>query len=182
VILVFILMGILFESFTLPLTVLVSIPFAILGGMWLLCVTGLPLDVNGMVGFILLAGIVVNNAIVLIDHINRLRREGLDRREAVIRGGRERLRPIFMTALTTISGLLPMATPTLFASDEGGGVFSYRTLAVVVLGGLALSTLFTLFVVPLAYTLLDDLGAVLKEILLAPLLKRKPGNENQAVP
>jgi len=170
--LVFILMGILFESFILPLTVLFSIPFALTGSMWLLALTGIPLDINGMVGFILLAGIVVNNAIVLIDHINRLRREGLDRTEAVIRGGRERLRPILMTALTTISGLLPMAMPTLFASNDGGSVFSYQSLAVVVLGGLTLSTFFTLFVVPLSYTLLDDLGERVRGLLIERLSLR----------
>ena len=164
--LVFILMGILFESFILPLTVLLSIPFAVLGGMWLLAITGVPLDINGMVGFILLAGIVVNNAIVLIDHINRFRRSGLSRLEAVIKGGRERLRPIMMTALTTIFGLLPMAVPEWFSSGEAGSVFSYRSLAIVVLGGLAFSTVFTVFVIPLAYTLFDDLGNVLRKLLV----------------
>ncbi len=164
--LVFILMGILFESFILPLSVLLSIPFAFTGSMWLLATTGIPLDVNGMVGFILLAGIVVNNAIVLIDHINRLRRSGLPRTEAIIRGGRERLRPIMMTALTTICGLLPMAMPTLFSPGEGESVFPYRSLAVVVLGGLALSTFFTVFIVPLTYTLLDDLGKVIKKLFV----------------
>lgn len=167
--LVFILMGILFESFILPLTVLLSIPFAVLGGMWLLVITRVPLDMVGFVGFILLAGIVVNNAIVLIDHINRLRHTGLSRIDAVIQGGRERLRPIMMTALTTIFGLLPMAIPEWFSSSEAGSVFSYRSLAIVVLGGLAFSTVFTVFVIPLAYTLFDDLGSVLRKVFMGSL-------------
>jgi hydrophobic/amphiphilic exporter-1 (mainly G- bacteria), HAE1 family len=168
--LVFILMGILFESFILPFTVILSVPFSILGGLVLLLVTGVPLDVNGMVGFILLAGIVVNNAIVLVDHINRLRRlEGLSRKDAVIRGGRERLRPILMTAMTTIFGLLPMAIPDVFATSEAGSVFSYRSLAIVVLGGLAFSTLFTVLFIPLFYTLLDDLWNALKRTFVKVL-------------
>ncbi|MFH2000132.1 MAG: efflux RND transporter permease subunit [Planctomycetota bacterium] len=157
VVLVFILMGTLFESTILPLSVLLSIPFAIVGSYWLLAATGTALDANGMVGFILLAGIVVNNAIVLLDHINKLRNTGLSRRNAIIQGGRERLRPICMTALTTIFGLLPMAMPSVFTTGAQSAIFSYRSIAIVVLGGLLLSTLSTLFVVPLFYTFFDDL-------------------------
>ena len=183
-ILMFILMGILFESFILPLSVLFSIPFAFTGSYWLLAITGIPMDFNAYVGFFLLAGIVVNNAIVLIDHINRLRGEGLSRIDAVSRGGRERLRPIFMTALTTISGLLPMTMPALFSSSEGTSVFSYRALAVVVLGGLALSTFFTLFVVPLTYSLFDDLGRTLRASFLGSMVKgkRKKNRTSLALP
>lgn len=183
-ILMFILMGILFESFILPLSVLFSIPFAFTGSYWLLAITGIPMDFNAYVGFFLLAGIVVNNAIVLIDHINRLRGEGLSRIDAVTRGGRERLRPIFMTALTTISGLLPMTMPSLFSSGEGASVFSYRALAVVVLGGLALSTFFTLLVVPLTYSLFDDLGRIVRESFLGSIGKfgRKKNQPSLAPP
>jgi HAE1 family hydrophobic/amphiphilic exporter-1 len=150
-------MGTLFESTILPLSVLFSIPYACGGGLCMLLVTGTPLDVNGMVGFVLLAGIVVNNAIVLIDHINKLQQEGLTRIEAILRGSRERLRPILMTAMTTIFGLLPMAMPSVFSSGGQSSVFTYRSLATVVLGGLLLSTLSTMFVVPLFYTFFDDL-------------------------
>ncbi len=167
--LVFILMGTLFESAILPLSVLFSIPFACTGSVWLLAATGTPLDMNAWVGFILLSGIVVNNAIVLIDHINKLRDEKLSRREAIIRGARERLRPIFMTAMTTIFGLLPMAMPTVFTSGGGASVFSYRSLAIVVLGGLALSTISTLFVVPLFYTFFDDLRNKSKELVMSAI-------------
>jgi HAE1 family hydrophobic/amphiphilic exporter-1 len=173
VVLVFILMGTLFESAILPLSVLFSIPFAFTGSIWLLAITGMALDINGSVGFILLAGIVVNNAIVLIDHINRLRHSGLSRHDAIIRGGRERLRPILMTAMTTIFGLLPMAMPSVFTSGGQSAVFSYRSLATVVLGGLMLSTLSTLFVVPLFYTYFDDFRNKCMNLFFAVLPGRK---------
>jgi len=87
----------------------------------------------------------------------------------VIQGGRERLRPIMMTALTTICGLLPMAVPEWFSSGEAGSVFSYRSLALVVLGGLAFSTVFTVFVIPLAYTLFDDLSRVVRKLFVGSM-------------
>jgi len=167
VVLVFILMGTLFESTVLPLSVLLSIPFACTGSVWLLAITGTALDPNAMVGFILLAGIVVNNAIVLIDHINKIRMTGVSRNDAIIRGGLERLRPIFMTAMTTIFGLLPMAMPSVFTAGLQTSVFSYRSMAIVVLGGLMLSTISTLFVVPLFYTFFDDFGNKVKNLVFS---------------
>ena len=121
----------------------------------------------------LLAGIVVNNAIVLIDHINKQRLAGLNRHDAILKGGRERLRPIVMTAMTTIFGLLPMAMPSVFTSGGQAAVFSYRSLAIVVLGGLVLSTLSTLFVVPLFYTFFDDLRKRCKDLLFSVMLGKK---------
>ncbi|NIW78377.1 MAG: MMPL family transporter, partial [Calditrichae bacterium] len=106
---VFLLMGVLFESFVLPLSVIVSIPFSFVGAFWILFLTGTPMDLMSQIGFVILVGIVVNNAIVLIDLINRLRNEGYDRFEAIIEAGKHRFRPILMTAFTTIGGLLPMA-------------------------------------------------------------------------
>lgn len=160
VVLVFLLMGILFESTLLPFSVLFTIPFAVLGALWTLYLTGTPMDSVGWIGIIILVGVVVNNGIVLIDRIHRLRRDGepgglpLARREAVLEGSATRVRPIVMTALTTIFGLLPMALGK--APPEG---IDYRALATCVAGGLSVSTFFTLWVVPLAYTVLDDLGA-----------------------
>ncbi|MHC4943584.1 MAG: efflux RND transporter permease subunit [Planctomycetota bacterium] len=175
--LVFILMGTLFESAVLPLSVLLSVPFACTGSVWLLAITGKALDNNGMVGFILLAGIVVNNAIVLIDHIHKLKNTGMSRSDAILQGGRERLRPIFMTAMTTIFGLLPMAMPTVFATGGDSSVFSYQSLAIVVLGGLMLSTVSTLFVVPLFYTFFDDLRNVVRNMVFAVLPSGKKSSE-----
>ena len=151
--LVYIVMAILFESITLPLAVMVTVPFAVLGAMWTLLLTGTVMDSVGWIGIIILVGVVVNNGIVLIDKIHRSTVEdGLTRREAILEGATARVRPILMTALTTVFGLLPMAT----AKTSGEGI-DYRALATCVAGGLALSTFFTLWMVPLAYSLADDL-------------------------
>ncbi|QDV06487.1 Multidrug resistance protein MdtB [Planctomycetes bacterium Poly30] len=154
IVLVFLLMGILFESVLLPLSVLTTIPFAGLGAFWTLYITGTPMDSIGYIGIIILVGVVVNNGIVLIDKIHRLRlEEGLPRKDAVIEGASARVRPILMTALTTVFGLLPMAMGD--APTQG---IDYRALSTCVAGGLAICTFFTLWVVPLAYTLIDDLS------------------------
>jgi len=157
IVLVFLLMGILFESFLLPFSVLFTIPFAIMGAYWTLFLSGTTMDSVGWIGMIVLVGVVVNNGIVLMDRIHGLRQsEGLERREAVIQGAGSRVRPIVMTALTTVIGLLPMAI-----SEPSGDGFDYRALATCVAGGLAISTFFTLWVVPLAYTVFDDLRAAI---------------------
>ncbi len=163
-VLVFLLMGILFESIALPFSVLVTVPYAFLGAFWTLGITGTPMDAMAWIGLIILGGVVVNNGIVLIDRIHRLRGEGVERTAAVVRGVRDRVRPVLMTAGTTVVGLLPMmlAEP---ASDS----IDYRGLAAIVGGGLAASTLFTLWVVPLAYTLIEDGVAALLGALTAPL-------------
>lgn len=154
VVLVFLLMGVLFESVLLPFSiVLFLVPFSTLGAMWSLYLFYGKLDAMAYVGMILLGGIVVNNGIVLLDCIWRLRKDGLSRDEAIMEGTRRRLRPIVMTAVTTITGLLPMA---LFGESTGQGL-SYVSLSITVAGGLALCTIFTAFVVPLTYSLMDDL-------------------------
>jgi len=158
--LVFFVMGVLFESFLLPLSVLFSIPHAFFGSMLLLWILQTPLDMIGMIGFLMLVGIVANNAIVLVDCVNRLRRGGLDRTQAIVRAIQIRFRPIWMTALTTVCGLLPLV---LFP-QAGEGV-DYKPLAVVIVGGLTTSTFFTLFVVPIFYSLLDDLQGWLAGLL-----------------
>lgn len=150
--LVFFVMGLLFESFTLPFSVLLSIPHAFFGSVWALYLGGVTLDPGAMVGSIMLVGIVVNNAIVLVDAINRRRLAGLPRDTAILEAVRIRFRPVWMTALTTICGLLPLA----LLPQRGEGM-DYKSMAVVLIGGLTTSTFFTLFVVPLFYTLLDDL-------------------------
>jgi HAE1 family hydrophobic/amphiphilic exporter-1 len=160
VVLIFALMGVLFESLLLPLSILCSIPFLFSGAFWALWVSGESLSTTGIAGFVILLGIVVNNAIVLVDAINRRREEGSSRREALLEAGRIRLRPILMTASTTICGLLPL----VLLSADGMGP-SYRPLGIVMLGGLTTSTLFTLIAVPLFYTLFDDLGEQLKKML-----------------
>lgn len=152
VVLVFLLMGILFESLLLPFSVLTTIPFAVVGALWTLYLTGTTMDSVGWIGVIILVGVVVNNGIVLIDKIHRVRLAGTERTSAVLEGAAARVRPILMTALTTVFGLLPMALGD--AAREG---IDYRALATCVAGGLTVSTFFTLWVVPLAYTVMDDL-------------------------
>jgi HAE1 family hydrophobic/amphiphilic exporter-1 len=147
---VFMLLVATFRSLAQPLILLVSIPFAATGAIGLLIVTGTPMGVPAMIGMLMLIGIVVTNAIVLIDLINQYRKQGYGVVEAVIEGGRHRLRPILMTALATIFALLPMA---LGVTGEGG--FIAQPLAVVVIGGLITSTLLTLLLVPTLYTMLE---------------------------
>ncbi|SBT88799.1 hydrophobic/amphiphilic exporter-1, HAE1 family [Streptomyces sp. DI166] len=147
---VFMLLVATFRSLAQPLILLVSIPFAATGAIGLLVLTGTPMGVPAMIGMLMLIGIVVTNAIVLIDLINQYRGQGYGVVEAVIEGGRHRLRPILMTALATIFALLPMA---LGVTGEGG--FIAQPLAVVVIGGLITSTLLTLLLVPTLYAMLE---------------------------
>ncbi|MER5192794.1 efflux RND transporter permease subunit [Streptomyces sp. NPDC002755] len=147
---VFMLLVATFRSLVQPLILLVSIPFAATGAIGLLLVTGTPMGVPAMIGMLMLIGIVVTNAIVLIDLVNQYRKQGYGVVEAVIEGGRHRLRPILMTALATIFALLPMA---LGVTGEGG--FIAQPLAVVVIGGLITSTLLTLLLVPTLYAMLE---------------------------
>ena len=152
IVLVFLLMGILFESVLLPTAVITAIPFAVVGAIWTIFLTGTPMDTMGWIGIIILAGVVVNNGIVLVDRIHRLIGEGKARNEAVLLGCAQRVRPILMTALSTVFGLMPM-----ILSQPATNAFPYRALATIVAGGLITSTIFTLWVVPIAYTLLLDL-------------------------
>ncbi|CAM5231778.1 Efflux RND transporter permease subunit OS=Streptomyces alboniger OX=132473 GN=CP975_09515 PE=4 SV=1 [Streptomyces alboniger] len=147
---VFMLLVATFRSLVQPLILLVSIPFAATGAIGLLIATGTPMGVPAMIGMLMLIGIVVTNAIVLIDLINQYRAQGHGIVEAVVEGGRHRLRPILMTALATIFALLPMA---LGITGEGG--FIAQPLAVVVIGGLITSTLLTLLLVPTLYAMVE---------------------------
>ncbi|HEY3687195.1 MAG TPA: efflux RND transporter permease subunit [Streptosporangiaceae bacterium] len=148
---VFLVMVATFRSLIQPLILLVSIPFAATGALLLLRGTGTPLGVAAIIGMLMLVGIVVTNAIVLIDLINQYRAQGMGVREAVVEGGRHRLRPILMTAIATVCALFPMSIGL-----TGGGVFISQPLAVVVIGGLISSTLLTLLIVPTLYTLVEE--------------------------
>jgi HAE1 family hydrophobic/amphiphilic exporter-1 len=146
--LVYIVLVATFRSLAQPLILLVSVPLAATGAIVGLLITGTPLGIPALIGMLMLIGIVVTNAIVLIDLINEVRRSGASVDEAVIRGARLRLRPIIMTAMATIFALLPMAIGL-----TGGGVFISKSLAIVVIGGLVSSTLLTLLVVPALYVI-----------------------------
>ncbi|OLR94928.1 efflux RND transporter permease subunit [Actinokineospora bangkokensis] len=147
---VFVIMVATFRSLVQPLVLLVSIPFAATGAIGLLLATGTPLGLPSLIGVLMLVGIVVTNAIVLIDLVNQYRAEGMAITEAVVEGGRRRLRPILMTAAATIFALVPMA---LGITGEGG--FIGKPLAIVVIGGLVSSTLLTLVLVPTLYTVVE---------------------------
>ena len=149
---VFLLMGVLFESFVLPLSVIVCIPFSFFGAYWLLYITKTPFDLMAGIGMIILIGVVVNNAIVLVDLVNRLRASGMERTEALLTASKRRFRPITMTALTTMMGLLPMA-----AGNSSLIGIPYAPLGRVMIGGMLTSTIFTLVAVPLFYSYFDDL-------------------------
>ncbi len=147
---VFLVMVATFRSIVQPLILLVSVPFAATGTLGLLLATNTALGVPALIGLLMLVGIVVTNAIVLIDLINQYREQGMSVRDAVIEGGRRRLRPILMTATATIFALLPMSFGL-----TGGGVFISQPLAIVVIGGLISSTLLTLVLVPTLYTMIE---------------------------
>lgn len=152
-ILVYAVMASLFESVLHPLGILVTCLMGCVGAPWMMWVTGTTVDVVATIGLLILIGIVVNNGIMLVDLVTQLRQHGLSRRDALIQAGRDRLRPILMTASTTILGLLPMLIhhPTL------AGVY-YHGIAIIVAGGLLTSTLMTLLFLPAAYSLLEDLS------------------------
>jgi HAE1 family hydrophobic/amphiphilic exporter-1 len=165
---VVLLMAALFESFSQPFAILITLPLAFFGGFWALWLLGYELDVVGFMGVIILIGIVVNNGIVLVDHVNQLRRNALAkldalaapltraaertlREQALIQGCGDRLRPVLMTAITTMFGLVPLAF-----SDFTVATAYIDSLAIVVMGGLATSTLFTLVGLPVWYSALED--------------------------
>lgn len=156
IVLVYMIIAAQFESLIQPLSIMFSVPLALSGGFIGLFIMGLPLNVIGIIGLIILVGIVVNNAIVLVDYINNRRNRGEDRNAAIMKAGPIRIRPIMMTALTTVLGLVPMAM------GIGEGAELTQSMGVVVIGGLTLSTVLTLVVVPVMYTIFDDISGFFK--------------------
>jgi HAE1 family hydrophobic/amphiphilic exporter-1 len=149
--LIFAVMAGLFESSRQALSLMVSLPFALAGATWTLFLTGTDFDQPASVGLFLLLGIVVNNGIVMIEHINQYRRQGMDRRHAMLLGGRERLRPILMTAVTTLLGLLPI----VLQKPSLAGIY-YYSMALVIMGGLAISTILTTLLLPTTVCITED--------------------------
>ncbi len=163
VVFVYMILASQFESLLHPFTIMLSVPLAFAGGVLGLFLTGRSLSVPAFIGVIMLAGIVVNNAIVLVDYINTRRNAGEERWEAILNAGPIRLRPILMTTLTTVLGLLPLAL------GIGEGAEAQAPMATVVIGGLLLSTLLTLVFIPVMYTIFDDFSLFLK----VKVLKKK---------
>lgn len=138
-----------FQSLLSPFIILFTIPLAFTGGFLGLWVSGSEISVIAMIGFVMLSGIIVNNGIVLVDYINQLREQGMNKLDAIVEAGQTRLRPILMTAITTILGLVPMVV----SGDSGSDMV--RPMAIVTIGGLIYGTLLTLFVVPCIYAILN---------------------------
>ena len=149
ILLMYLIMVAQFQSLLSPFIILFTIPLAFTGGFFGLWISGSDVSVIAMIGFVMLSGIIVNNGIVLVDYINQLRRGGMEKREAIREAGMTRLRPILMTALTTVLGLLPMVVGGSMGTDMT------RPMAIVTIGGLIYGTLLTLFVVPCIYDLLN---------------------------
>ncbi len=175
---VYFVMASLFESLAHPFAIIMSLPFAAVGVAWFLLLTRSPFNMMAMIGLLVLIGVVVNNGIILIDHINNLRRKGMPRHEAILAGCRERLRPILMTACTTVVGLIPLAW-----GDSGLFNMKYFPMARTVMGGLIASTALTLVVLPTYYPLFDDLAVWLKRTWYeSDPTRRGAAQEDVAVP
>ena len=158
IVLVYMVMAAQFESLIQPFVIIFAVPLALIGVVLALLLTGRSLSIPAYIGIIMLAGVVVNNAIVLIDFINQLRSKGIERNEAIVKAGPMRLRPILMTTLTTILGLFPLA----LGIGEGGELRA--PMGTVVIGGLIFSTVATLVVIPVIYTLFEDFGGIWKRM------------------
>ncbi len=151
-VLIFAVMAAVFESAEQAIALMVSLPFALVGALWILYLTKTDFDQPAAVGLLLLIGVVVNNGIVMLEHINQYRRRGMPRHEAMIRGGRERLRPIIMTAITTLVGLVPI----VIQKPALAGIY-YYSMALVIMGGLLVSTFLTSVLLPTTASLSEDL-------------------------
>jgi HAE1 family hydrophobic/amphiphilic exporter-1 len=152
IILVYAIMASQFESLTQPFVVMFTLPLAFIGVILMFLITNTTLSVASFVGIIMLAGIVVNNGIVLIDHTNQLRKSGIEKHKALIQAGGDRMRPVFITSLTTIAGMLPMA----ISQSRGSELKS--PMALTVIGGLITATFFTLVIIPVIYSIVDHIS------------------------
>ncbi len=161
ILLVYLVMVAQFQSLRSPFIVMFTIPLAFTGGFLALLLCGMEVSVISLIGFVMLTGIIVNNGIVLVDYINQLRREGMERREAIVEAGVTRMRPILMTTVTTVLGLIDMAV------RKSAGTSLMQPIAVVCIGGLVYATLMTLFVVPCIYDMVNrsELRSVREEDL-----------------
>jgi HAE1 family hydrophobic/amphiphilic exporter-1 len=160
--LIYMLLAAEFESLVHPFIILLSVPLAAVGATLALWVTGAGINTMSLIGMVILVGIVDNDAVVKVDFINQMRREGLARREAIFAAGHTRLRPIVMNTITAMLGLLPMAL------GMGPGAELQAPLAIAVLGGLLSATALTLVVIPVAYDVIDDAGERVRLWLQAP--------------
>ncbi|MFT3756751.1 MAG: efflux RND transporter permease subunit [Pseudoxanthomonas sp.] len=167
-VLMFVIMAAVFESLLFPLAIMSCVLFSIFGVYWLFWITGTEMNIMAIIGILVLMGVVVNNGIVMIEHINNLRRRGLSRTDALVEGSRERLRPIMMTMGTAILAMIPIALHT----DTPDGMPPYYPMARAIAGGLAFSTVVSLLFLPTIYAILDDLRAGTKRLLVRARMTR----------
>jgi HAE1 family hydrophobic/amphiphilic exporter-1 len=153
-VMIYVVMAAVFESLLFPAAIMSSIVFSIFGVFWLFWITGTVFTIMASIGILVLMGVVVNNGIVMVEHINTLRRQGLDRTTALVQGSRDRLRPILMTMGTAILGMVPIALSTTQMAGSGP---PYYPMARAIAGGLAFSTLVSLLFLPTIYAILDDM-------------------------
>ena len=170
IVIVILLMMALFESISQPLAIIITLPLALFGSFWTLWLAGFVFEVLAFIGIIILIGLVVNNGIVMVDHVNSLRRSGKSRSEALIEGCGDRLRPVLMTVITTVVGLIPLGMSEFTVA----GVY-IQSMAVAMIGGLISSTLFTLVALPVWYTAIEDLFALFKSLLPWDLFGKRFG-------
>ncbi len=159
VVLIYMVLAAQFESLIHPFTIMLSLPLSIVGALGLLALTGRTLNIFSMIGMIMLMGLVTKNAILLIDYTNQLRREGMGITDAILRAGPVRLRPILMTTLSTIAGMIPVAI------GLGSGAETRAPMGTAIVGGLLTSTVLTLVVIPVVYSLMDDISAFASRLL-----------------
>ena len=163
---IFIIQAALFESFVHPFTILLTVPLALFGVAVIFTLSGITLNTTSYLGLLTLFGIVVNNGIILIDHIRTLRKSGMEKAAAIIQGGKDRMRPIIMTAITTIFGVLPLALPFLLPQlfeAAGRRAQMWAPISVAIIGGLSTSTIFTLIFLPTFYSISDSVTVTVKK-------------------
>ncbi len=165
---IYIIMASLFESFVTPFTIILAVPLAMFGVAMIFTITNITLNTTSYLGLLVLFGIVVNNGIILIDHIRTLRKSGMSKNESIIQGGKDRMRPIIMTAITTIFGVMPLALPFLlpqFFEAVGRRAQMWAPISVAIIGGLTTSTFFTLLFLPTFYSISDSVATRIKSFL-----------------
>ncbi|HSR64932.1 MAG TPA: efflux RND transporter permease subunit, partial [Xanthomonadaceae bacterium] len=174
-VLMLVIMAAVFESLLFPLAIMSCVLFSIFGVYWLFWLTGTEMNIMAVIGILVLMGVVVNNGIVMIEHINNLRRRGLSRTDALVEGSRERLRPIMMTMGTAILAMVPIALTTTQMAGNGP---PYYPMARAIAGGLAFSTVVSLLFLPTIYAMLDDLRNATSRLLA----RARGGRRDAGVP
>jgi HAE1 family hydrophobic/amphiphilic exporter-1 len=177
-VMIYVVMAAVFESLLFPSAIMSGVLFSVFGVFWLFWVTGTEFNIMAFIGILVLMGVVVNNGIVMIEHINNLRRRGLSRTEALVDGSRERLRPIMMTMGTAILAMLPIAMTT---TQIGGNGPPYYPMARAIAGGLAFSTVVSLLFLPTIYAILDDTRNATRRLLARARGDRRGGMPAAAV-